>query len=93
MVGIQGVIMAAAVIGGDITAAAGVITTVTVRDITVGTADGVTGIIPAGIGGAPGVMPIRVGGGLIRLSSCILIPILTPTQTPTPMMCPRRTVQ
>jgi hypothetical protein len=60
------------------------ITTVTLRGlIPVGTAGGVTGIIPVDIGGVLGAMLIQVGGGLIRLS--IYIPILMPTPIPIPI--------
>jgi hypothetical protein len=66
-----------------------VITTVTVRGIIpVGTAGGVTGIIPVDIGGALGAMLIQVGGGLIRPSIYIPITILMPTPIPIPILIP-----
>ena len=67
----------------------GDITTVTVRGlIPVGTAGGVTGIIPVDIGGVLGAMLIQVGGGLIRLSIYIPIIILMPTPIPIPIPIP-----
>ena len=76
---------------GDTMAVVGtqaVITTVPVRGIIpVGTAGGVTGIIPVVIGGAPGTTLIQVGGGLIRMSTHIRITILRLSLGTPPRAC------